>query len=424
MATPLAFILRPKTLTDYVGQSHLVGPGKPITHMIASGELHSILLWGPPGCGKTTLAALIAQAVDAVFVPISAVESGTSDIKAIIQSAKRRRIDAPRPLWRGFTGIIPDKRGSEIRDPDISESPHTILFIDEIHRFNKLQQDALLGAVEQGILTLIGATTENPGFSVIPALVSRCQTYRLHAHNESDMKTLIVKACKHLELKAPGRDVIDFLCSYGSGDARKILNAIDIAASGQKSLSVQHLTTSLQSKTARYDKAGDDHYDTISAFIKSMRGSNPDASLHYLARMIEAGEEPVFIARRMTIFASEDIGNAQPTALVVATACMQAVALIGMPEAKIILAQCATYLATAKKSTASYDGIEAALADVKGLPWDSIPLHLRNAVNSVVKAEGYGKDHVRYPWKAERDGQTVDQEYLPENLKGKKYYKV
>lgn len=398
MSTPLAYILRPTSLSDYVGQSHLVGPGKPITHMIESGELHSMLLWGPPGCGKTTLAALIAQAVDAVFVPISAVESGTSDIKAIIQSAKRRKVELP------------------------TESPHTILFIDEIHRFNKLQQDALLGAVEQGILTLIGATTENPGFSVIPALVSRCQTYRLHAHSESDMKTLITKACKYLELRAPGRDVVDFLTSYGSGDARKILNAIDIAASGQKSLSVQHLTTALQSKTARYDKAGDDHYDTISAFIKSMRGGDADASLHYLARMIEAGEEPVFIARRMVIFASEDIGNAQPTALVVATACIQAVALIGMPEARIILAQCATYLATAKKSTASYDGIEAALSDVRNLPWDSIPLHLRNAVNKVVKAEGYGKDHVRYPWKEEAKGKVVEQEYLPNNLKGKKYY--
>ena len=330
----------------------------------------------------------------------TAVESGTSDIKAIIQSAKRRRAELP------------------------TEPTHTILFIDEIHRFNKLQQDALLGAVEQGILTLFGATTENPGFSVIPALVSRCQVYHLQPHTAADMLQIITKAGEHLGLAKPPKEVVDFLISYGSGDARKIISAIELAASGQKKLTLTHLQSVLQSKTSRYDKGGEEHYDTISAFIKSMRGSDADASLHYLARMIESGEDPIFISRRMVIFASEDVGNAQPTALVVATSCMQAVALIGMPEARIILAQCATYLATAKKSTASYDGISLALSDVQNLPWDPIPLHLRNAVNKVVKAEGYGDGHIRYPWKEEEKGNTVTQEHLPTNVKGKKYYKV
>ncbi len=397
---PLAHILRPTQLADYIGQSHLVGTGKPITRMIEGGSVPSLLFWGPPGCGKTTLAQIIASAVDAVFVSISAVESGTADIKAIILSAKRRRTELP------------------------TEPTKTILFIDEIHRFNKLQQDALLGAVEQGILTLFGATTENPGFSVIPALVSRCQVYHLQPHTEEDVKKIIEKACNYLELSKPSKEVVDFLTSYGSGDARKVISAIELAGSDQKKLTLAHLQTVLQSKTSRYDKGGEEHYDTISAFIKSMRGSDADASLHYLARMIESGEDPVFISRRMVIFASEDVGNAQPTALVVATACMQAVALIGMPEARIILAQCATFLATAKKSTASYDGISLALSDVQNLPWDPIPLHLRNAVNKVVKAEGYGLGHIRYPWKEEEKGNTVTQEYLPANVKGEKYYKA
>lgn len=410
--TPLAHLLRPTRFEDYIGQSHLVGKGKVITRMVEEGSVPSLLFWGPPGCGKTTLAQLIATALDAVFVSISAVESGTSDIKAIIQSAKRRRAELP------------------------TEPTHTILFIDEIHRFNKLQQDALLGAVEQGILTLFGATTENPGFSVIPALVSRCQVYHLQPHTAADMQQIITKAGEHLGLAKPPKEVVDFLISYGSGDARKIISAIELAASGQKKLTLAHLQSVLQSKTSRYDKGGEEHYDTISAFIKSMRGGSAEASLHYLARMIESGEDPVFIARRMVIFASEDVGNAQPTALVVATACMQAVALIGMPEARIILAQCATYLATAKKSTASYDGISLALSDVQQLPWDPIPLHLRNPVNKVVKAEGYGAGHIRYPWKVtntsdlsaeeagHEDHHTVQQEYLPANLKGKKYYQA
>jgi putative ATPase len=250
------------------------------------------------------------------------------------------------------------------------------------------------------------------------------------------MQQIITKAGEHLGLAKPPKEVVDFLISYGSGDARKIISAIELAASGQKKLTLAHLQSVLQSKTSRYDKGGEEHYDTISAFIKSMRGGSAEASLHYLARMIESGEDPVFIARRMVIFASEDVGNAQPTALVVATSCMQAVALIGMPEARIILAQCATYLATAKKSTASYDGISLALSDVQQLPWDPIPLHLRNPVNKVVKAEGYGVGHIRYPWKmtntsnlstdeaGHEDHHTVQQEYLPANLKGKKYYQA
>jgi putative ATPase len=298
----------------------------------------------------------------------------------------------------------------------------TILFIDEIHRFNKLQQDALLGAVEEGTITLIGATTENPGFSVIPALVSRCQTYRLYAHTDIDAIEVVKKAAHILKLTLK-KDAISFLISYGSGDLRKILNALELASIGHKTLTAALLTQMLQSKTSRYDKTGDDHYDTISAFIKSMRGSQPDASLHYLARMIESGEDPLFIARRMVIFASEDVGNIQPTALVVATSCMQAIAQIGMPEGRIILAQCATYLATCKKSTASYEALGEAERDIKDLPWDPIPLHLRNPVNKVVKAEKYGDGHVRYPWKEDAKGNPMHQEYMPKNLIGKRYYR-
>jgi len=398
MSTPLAFELRPKVFTEFIGQAHLVGPGKPITQMVGSGSISSLIFWGPPGCGKTTLAHLIAQSIHADFVALSAVESGMADVKKTIAQAQKYRM-----------GL---------------EQKQTILFVDEIHRFNKAQQDSLLKAVEEGIITLIATTTENPGFEVIPALVSRCHVYMLHSLTEDEMD-LIIDRClvyfKDVKLDEKARD---FLRSYAAGDSRRVINALETAVKISKIITVELLSTVLQKKTIRYDKGGEDHYDTISAFIKSMRGSQPDATLHYLARMVDAGEDPIFIARRMVVFASEDVGNAQPTAIVVATACMQAVHMIGMPEARIILAQCATYLATAKKSTASYVGIEEALHDIATMPLDPIPLHLRNAVNKVMKNEGYGAGHIRYPWQEEKEGRKVDQEYMPKNLKGKKYYRA
>ncbi len=397
MSTPLAFELRPQAFTDYIGQTHLVGPDKPITQMILSGRIPSIIFWGPPGCGKTTLAHLIARSVDADFVALSAVESGKEDVRRVILKA------------------VKDREGLIRRQ--------TILFVDEIHRFNKAQQDALLKAVEEGIVTLIATTTENPGFEVIPALVSRCHVYMLHALTESEIDQIIDRSLTHMAGISLSSDAREFLRSFAGGDARRIINALEVASTTPGEVTLDRLSAVLQKKTIRYDHAGEDHFDTISAFIKSMRGSQPDATLHYLARMIDAGEDPVFIARRMVVFASEDIGNAQPTALVVATSCMQAVHMIGMPEARIVLAQCATYLATAVKSTASYVGIEEALADIQHMPLDPIPLHLRNSVNSVVKQEGYGAGHIRYPWQEERKGKSVDQEYMPKNMKGKKYYR-
>lgn len=398
MSVPLAHLLRPRDLTEYIGQTHLIGPGKPIRCMLDSGRIASMIFWGPPGCGKTTLASLIATKVDARFVSLSAVEVGIKEIKDVISSARQAR-------------------GS------IDDLP-TILFIDEIHRFNKAQQDALLGAVEQGTITLIGATTENPGFSVIAPLISRTHVYILHELNATELSEVVARAKPHMLHVKLSSEAHSFLISYASGDARKLLNALQSAlASGSKSITLPLLESILQQKMVRYDRAGDAHYDTISAFIKSMRGSQPDAAVHYLARMITAGEDPLFICRRMVILASEDIGNAQPTALVVATACMQAVMMIGMPEAQIMMSQCAIYLATAKKSTASYAAICEALRDIQDLTLDPIPLHLRNASNKVMKAAGYGAGHIRYPWQEEQKGKKVDQEYMPENLKGKKYYR-
>ncbi|HNQ31221.1 MAG TPA: replication-associated recombination protein A [Candidatus Woesebacteria bacterium] len=398
MSTPLAYALRPTSFADFIGQTHLVGPGKPITQMIESGSIASLVFWGPPGCGKTTLAHLIARNIEAEFIALSAVESGKEEVKKAITKAQNLR--------------------------DGLEQKRTILFVDEVHRFNKAQQDALLKAVEEGILTLIATTTENPGFEVIPALVSRCHVYMLHALSEHEMDFIIDRCIVHLKGVKIDEKARDFLRAYAAGDSRRTINALETAAKMSTSISVELLSTVLQKKTIRYDKGGEDHFNTISAFIKSMRGSQPDAALHYLARMIDAGEDPVFIARRMVVFASEDVGNAQPTALVVATACMQAVHMIGMPEARIVLAQCATYLATAKKSTASYVGISEALHDIENLPLDPIPLHLRNPVNKVMKKEGYGAGHVRYPWQEQKEGETVEQEYMPKNLKGKKYYRT
>ncbi len=398
MDTPLAEILRPKSIDDVVGQQHLLGKGKSIRRMLESGNITSMILWGPPGCGKTTLAKLIAKYVDADFIPFSAVINGIQDVRKVI---------------------------TDVKESNSLFKKRTILFIDEIHRFNRAQQDAFLPYVEDGTITLIGATTENPGFEVNAPLISRSQVYILYPLNEDEMKQIVKRAAAVYPDRSFSADAVEFIARHASGDARAAINAVELAASLGKKITLKSAEEALQKKAVYYDKKGDSHYDTISAFIKSMRGSEPDATLHYLARMITAGEDPVFIARRMVIFASEDVGNAQPTALVLATACMQAVHMVGMPEAKLILAQTATYLATCRKSIASTAGISEAIHDVENMPIDPIPLHLRNPSNKVMKNAGYGKGHVRYPWQVEEQtGETVRQEYMPKNLVGKKYYKM
>lgn len=396
MDRPLAEMLRPKKLEDFVGQEHLLGKGKPIRQMIENGKIQSMILWGPPGCGKTTLARLIAQSIDAVFVPFSAVTNGVKDVRKIIEEADQRK---------------------QFFKTD------TILFVDEIHRFNKGQQDAFLPAVENGTITLIGATTENPGFEINAPLISRAHVYVLQSLNDDDMQAIVKNATKQYTGVKFDKKALDHIVRFANGDARSALNAIELAASLNKKVTLQVAEEALQQKSIYYDKKGDFHYDTVSAFIKSMRGNKPDATLHYLARMLKAGEDPMFIARRMVILAAEDIGNAQPTALVVATSCMQAVHMVGMPEAQIILAQTATYLATAKKSTASYAGLMEAMHDIENMKLEAVPMHLRNPSNKVMKQQGYGAGHVRYPWKEERQGKKVDQEYMPKNLVGKRYYK-
>lgn len=396
MEKPLPEILRPQTLDEYIGQQHLVGKGKPIRRMIETGNVSSMVLWGPPGTGKTTLATVIANSVKAEFVFFSAVTSGVADVRQVIKKAEEtRKIN----------------------------SQSTILFVDEIHRFNKAQQDAFLPYVENGTIILIGATTENPGFRVNAPLVSRSQVFVLQQLSDDEIDVILQRAIKHFPKNTFTPEALQHITHTSNGDARSAINAVELAASIAKKVTLEVAEEAVQQKAIYYDKKGDFHYDTISAFIKSMRGQNPDATLHYLARMIKSGEDPLFIARRMVIFASEDIGNAQPTALVVATSCMQAVHMIGMPEAQLILAQTATFLATARKSIASTVGLFDALADIDEKRLEPIPLQLRNASNSVMKNLGYGKGHIRYAWKEERNGKNVEQEYLPKNIKGKKYYR-
>lgn len=394
---PLAEQLRPKKLDDVVGQQHLVGKNKPLRKLLESGNITSLILWGPPGCGKTTLARLVATYVDAEFIQFSAVTGGVAEIRLVIKKAKEDQT-----LFK----------------------KQTVLFVDEIHRFNKGQQDAFLPHVEDGSIILIGATTENPGFEVNAPLISRSQVYVLQALTDDEIEKIVKRAIGTYKGFKWDPEALEHIVKSSNGDARTAINAVELASSFGRKITLKLAEEAIQRKAIYYDKKGDWHYDTISAFIKSMRGSNPDATVHYLSRMIKAGEDPVFIARRMVIFASEDIGNVQPTALVVATACMQAVHMIGMPESGLILAQTATYLATAKKSITSSMAFWEAMSDIDEENLSPIPLHLRNASNKVMKQFDYGKDHVRYPWLVEKEkGIKIEQEYLPRNLKGKKYYK-
>jgi putative ATPase len=398
MQTPLAEKLRPQTLEQFVGQEHLLGKGRPIRRMLENRAVSSMIFWGPPGVGKTTLAFLISKYIDAAFVAFSAVTSGVADVRKVIEEANKLR------------------RSIEQRQ--------TVLFIDEIHRFNKSQQDAFLPSVEDGTIILIGATTENPGFRVNAPLISRSQVYVLNALSNEELEKIVLRATKEFKKHKWSKDALRHIIKQANGDARTAINAVELAASISLKVDLKIAEQAVQQKAIFYDKKGDWHYDTISAFIKSMRGSDPDATLHYLARMVKAGEDPMFIARRMVIFAAEDIGNAQPTALVLATSSMQAVHMIGMPEAELILAQTATYLATAKKSLSSSMGIWNAKSDIDEEKLDPIPLHLRNPSNKVMKKLNYGKGHIRYAWMVENEtGRKVNQEYMPRNLRGKKYYK-
>lgn len=398
-AVPLAERCRPKTLNEFQGQEKLVGEGKPLHSMIASDSLSSIILWGPPGTGKTTLAKIISEATDSEFYQINAVSSGVKDIRQIIERAKS----------------------------NLQHFKKTILFIDEIHRFNKAQQDALLSSVENGEIILIGATTENPSFEVIPALRSRVRIFVLEELSKTDLQNILNFALTKDEfLKNLNIELADpeYLIFISGGDARIMLNILEASVAQEIDkekvvINKQIVENVIQRKNILYDKAGEEHYNLISAFIKSLRGSDPDAAVYWMARMLEGGEDPLFIARRMVVLASEDIGNASPNALLLAEAAFSAVDKIGMPEARIILSQCATYLASSPKSNASYMAIDNALSDVKNFPQYQVPLHLRNAPTKLMKELGYGKEY-KYPHSF--DNNFFQENYLPEELKSKQYY--
>lgn len=394
--------MRPASLEEFVGQEHLLGPGKLLSGMLRSGKLRSLIFWGPPGSGKTTLARLIAKSANAVSVNFPAVTSGVKDLKKIVQEAEHlQRVGQP-----------------------------TVLFVDEIHHFNKAQQDNFLPHVERGTLVLIGATTENPSFEVISPLLSRCQVLVLRTLSPADVDRVIDRALQdgsrglgklNLNISAEGRE---FLIQQSQGDCRTALNALENAATlaetqGKRAIGLTQIQEALQSRALRYDKSGEEHYNVISALIKSMRGSDPDAALYWMMRMIEAGEDPLFIARRMVIFAAEDVGNADPRALQVALAAKDAVHFVGLPEGRIPLAQAVTYLASAPKSNASYKAMLAAAQDVKESGALPVPLHLRNAPTALMQELGYGKG---YQYAHDFEDHVVDQQHLPKELLGRRYY--
>ena len=392
---PLPERLRPRDLSKIIGQDHLLGPQAPLRQMIDQGHLPSIIFWGPPGVGKTTIALLLAQAVDRPFVSLSALNTGVKELREVIAD------------------------GGDLLTP--------VVFIDEIHRFNKTQQDALLNAVEKGKITLIGATTENPSFEVNSALLSRCQVYTLNALDADAIQILLLQALEQDDfLKERNIHIEEFeaLKQFAAGDARKALNLLDLIASTFES-DVENIVTNAvvvkvaQQNIARYDKSGEQHYDLVSAFIKSIRGSDPDATLYWMARMLKGGEDPTFIARRMLIAASEDIGNSNPNALLLAGECFRSVQVIGMPEARIILGQCAVYLATSAKSNSTYLAINQAMSLAEKTANLPVPLHLRNAPTKLMKEQGYGVDYL-YPHNYPEH--FVLQDYLPPELKGTKLY--
>lgn len=396
---PLAERLRPKTLTEYIGQKHLVGEGAVLRKMIESGNISSIILWGPPGVGKTTLAKIIAHNLNRPFYILSAINSGVKDVREVIEKAKKQQFFS---------------------------TPNPILFIDEIHRFSKAQQDSLLGAVEQGVVTLIGATTENPSFEVISPLLSRCQVYVLKSLERDDLLELLNRALttdtelsqRQVEVKES-----ESLLRFSGGDARKLLNVLELVLNAggedQTVLTNELVTERLQENLAMYDKKGEMHYDIISAFIKSVRGSDPDAAIYYLARMLEGGEDLKFICRRLIILAAEDIGLANPNALLLAQNTFEAVHKIGMPEGRIILAECTIYLATSPKSNSAYQAINEAMAEVRRSGHQPVPLHLRNAPTKLMQELGY-KEGYKYSHAYEKN--FAEQDYLPEAIKNKRFY--
>lgn len=397
---PLAERLRPRNLEEFIGQKHLVGEGAVLRKMIDSGHLSSIIFWGPPGVGKTTLAKIIATTLNRPFYILSAINSGVKDVRDVIDKAKNQRF---------FT------------------SPNPILFIDEIHRFSKSQQDSLLGAVEQGLVTLIGATTENPSFEVISPLLSRCQVYILKSLEKEDLLTLLDRALTtDLEISERKVSIKEYeaMLRFSGGDARKLLNVLELIlntdSTGELVITNELVIQKLQENLALYDKKGEMHYDIISAFIKSIRGGDPDAAVYYLARMLEGGEDIKFIARRMLILSSEDVGLANPNAFLMAQNTFDAVHKIGMPESRIILSECAIYLATSPKSNSAYEAIDAAIAEVQHSGDLPVPLHLRNAPTRLMKELGYGKE---YKYAHSFEGNFVDQDFLPEKIKDKSFYK-
>ena len=400
MNVPLAERVRPDTLEDFISQTHLVGESGVLTAQIQSGQIPSLIFWGPPGTGKTTLAQIIAHESERPFYTLSAISSGVKDVRAVIEKAKES------------SGLFTNKG--------------PILFIDEIHRFSKSQQDSLLGAVEKGWVTLIGATTENPSFEVIPALLSRCQVYVLESFGKDDLHALLERAMKTDDLLSKKKielEETEALFRLSGGDARKLLNIFEllVTATTEEPIRItnEKVQQQVQKNTVLYDKAGEQHYDIISAFIKSIRGSDPNAAVYWLARMVEGGEDVKFIARRLVILASEDIGLANPTALVLANATFQAVNTIGYPEARIILSECAIYLATSPKSNTAYAAIKKAQSEVRQTGDLSVPLSIRNAPTKLMKELGYGDD---YQYAHDYEGNFVPHEFLPEELEGKSFY--